>query len=495
MHASSGHKPNIMDDIPLEFESNDGNSVEVVLSTTKSSTPPPPQQPQQPPQQQPPQQQLTPLQRRNVVFLILGFSCVVAGLTMIVGTGALVIQSISGGSPAMVPFFLACYFLGMSLVSLTVTPILFPRLGRTIGFWCGCFLTVMGSIVGGIGVLFSSLLIVLMANIIFGAGTGIGMYLRFAAVEVVPPAFAAEAVTWTLCGGCLAAFVGPEVAAAVTSGVLGDGNRTYLGVFIVTFAIALIQAVLVGLVQFDQPDDRTQEIDQKETDPKEPDQEEATKKNLKVDQTNNDTTTLASLLAKADFLIPVFVSVLSWSIMAQPMSIFRVTMREFGFTDRQSLTVIEFHFLSMYGPGFISGYFIEKYGTILSSQLAIACFLVGTAINLAIPANNNITTTALWFLGLMFLGMGWNFGFSAATVWVTKVYSAVSLFPLFKSKIQAANEAGTFFLSGMLIFSTGFIYDAGGGALDGWRTLNYFILALIALLVVVVAVAMKLNLQ
>lgn len=431
----------------------------------------------------PPPPPLTFQQKRNLLFLVLGFSCVVAGMTLIVGTGAIVIRSV-GGTPAIAPMALACFFVGMSVVSLTLTHWFFERFGRTIGFWCGCLLTMTGSVVGGVGVWMSSSVIVLLANAILGAGAGMGMYLRFASVEVVPQAFASKAVTWTLCGGCLAAFVGPEVAAAMT-GVFGDDHMTYFGVFLVTLCFAVAQAVFVGLIKFEEyPKSDAPKPEKEQTDI------EGVREHATEDQVGSDDATLTSLLKQPKFLLPLFVSVLSWSIMAQPMSIFRVVMRQIGFTDRQSLTVIEFHFLSMYSPGFFSGWFIKKYGTIRSTQVAVSSFLLGTVINLSTQDNTN--TTASWFLGLIFLGMGWNFGFSGATVWVTKVYDGL---PQFKSRVQAANEAGTFFFSGMVIFSTGYIYDAGGAGLNGWRTLNYFLLGLIATLAAVVAVAMKLDSQ
>jgi MFS family permease len=421
-------------------------------------------------------QSLCSLERRNVIFLVLGFSCVVAELTLIVGTGALVIQSVGGGAD-IAPMSLACFFLGMSLVSLTLTHWFFDKHGRKMGFWSGSCMTMVGVTVGVVGLLISSPIVVLVSNLILGAGTGIGMYLRFAAVEVVPQAYASKAITWTLCGGCMAAFVGPEVAASIT-GVFGDGNRTYLGVFIATASFAALQALFVGLVRFEKSSDESRSEN--------PEKTEAAGEKQQNDETSD--IDLISLLKQSMFILPLSVSVLSWCIMAQPMSIFRVAMREFGFTDRQSLTVIELHFLSMYAPGFISGSFINKYGTIRGVQVSIASYLIATAINLSTQPNNN--STAPWFLGLIFLGIGWNFGFSSATVWVTMVYATM---PEFKSKVQAANETGTFFLAGAVIFSTGYIYNAGATGLTGWRTLNYVLLGLIALMIMLVAIATRME--
>ncbi|KAG7341057.1 hypothetical protein IV203_023008 [Nitzschia inconspicua] len=381
---------------------------------------------------------------------------------------------------------LGCFFLGMSVISCTFTHWCFEEYGWKFGLWCGCLLSAVGSTLGGVGLWLSSSVIVLLSNVILGAGAGIGMYLRFASVDVLPQAYASRGVSWTLCGGCLAAFVGLEIATAVT-GAFGDGSLTFLGVFVVNICFAVAQAVFVGLVAFDKNAVVTASETQENGDD---DPMEIITGEANDDQTANDTdttttTTLVSLLKRSDFVLPLLVSILSWCIMVQPKSIFRVAMREVGFTDRQSLTVVEFHFLAMFSPGIFTGWFIEKFGTVRSSQVAILNFLLGTSINLSAQANS--ISTAPWFLGMIFLGIGWNFGYSGATVWVTKVYAAA---PQFKSKVQAANESLSFFFLGILVFSTGYIHNACGAGIDGWRCLNYFLLGLISILICLVLFAM-----
>jgi MFS family permease len=159
------------------------------------------------------------------------------------------------------------------------------------------------------------------------------------------------------------------------------------------------------------------------------------------------------------------------------MSIFRITLRDLGYTDRQSLTVIEFHFFAMYFPGFFSGTFIKKHGVVRACQVAVTLFLVAFAFNMAAADRNDALYS--WYLGLVCVGFGWNFGFTSATVWVTKAYQAA---PHLKAKVQALNECLVFLISGSLIFSTGFLYeDAGGGGIPGWRLLNYMLLGLMSL--------------
>lgn len=168
-----------------------------------------------------------------------------------------------------------------------------------------------------------------------------------------------------------------------------------------------------------------------------------------------------------------------------PMSIVRVAMGQTGFTSRQSLTTIELHFLGMYGPGFVTGKVIDRYGPYLTPLLSITCFLIATIINLFSDTSEN-GSIATWILGMCLVGIGWNLGFSSATVMLTRVYEQA---PEFKARIQAMNDFVMFFISGGTTFSTGYIYNAGGGMLDGWKTVDYVVLGMISVIAIIIVPA------
>jgi len=199
-----------------------------------------------------PTAKLTTQQWFDIGFLVLAFSCVVSALTLVVGTGAVVVKSV-GGDITVAPFALGAFFLGMSAVSATFSPWVFKNYGRHIGFWSGICIANVGVLLSCIGLFYSSTVMVLVANIFMGAGSGIGMYLRFAAVEVVPANMQSRAMTWVLCGGCIASFAGPEAAHA-TVGIFGaEPNMKHFGVFVVAGAFHFAQALFVYVVHFPSP--------------------------------------------------------------------------------------------------------------------------------------------------------------------------------------------------------------------------------------------------
>lgn len=447
-----------------------------------------------PPQNGSQQSKLTSRQRYDIGFLVLAFSCVVSAMTLVVGTGAVVVKSV-GADVTLAPFALGAFFLGMSIVSVTFTPWVFKNYGRHIGFWCGICMANLGVLLSCIGLFYSSTALVLLANIFMGAGSGIGMYLRFAAMEVVPTNYQSKAMTWVLCGGCIASFAGPEAANA-TVGMFGDEpNMEHFGVFVVAAAFHFAQALFVYMVHFPSPIEEQikQNKIQNEIEKKHQDEEQNVERVLEPNGTDelrilSAPKELRLILKSPEFILPVCLSILTWSIMSMPMSIFRLAMGEVGFSSRASLTVIEFHFLSMYSPGFFSGTFIKSQGVIKASGVSLVLFLGATLVHVLFT-NDDEDDIVAWYVGLMLLGVGWNFGFSSASMWVTKSYRAA---PELKAKVQAANEGLVFFFSGLLIFSTGYIYAIGGSGIVGWHTLNFVLFGLIGAYVVVVTAAVVL---
>jgi MFS family permease len=135
-----------------------------------------------------------------------------------------------------------------------------------------------------------------------------------------------------------------------------------------------------------------------------------------------------------------------------------------------------------YSPGFVTGRLIQKYGPILVCASASLLFTIGLVF-LFLADSEEDGHIIVWILALSFVGVGWNFGFTGATVWTTVLYKKV---PSLKEKVQAANDSTMFLIAGVWIVSVSYIFEAGGGALAGWKTLGKVLAALIALFAVIV---------
>ena len=181
----------------------------------------------------------------NVTFALLAWASSISVNTLVVGTSAVVLLSI-GGDPNLTSLPLGVFFFGASIVSLLVTPWCFVRWGRTAGFLLGIVCGLMGAIFGLLSIQFESTFLLVLSMFSFGMATGIGFFLRFAAVEVVPAHWKARAVTLVVSGGVIAAFAGPESAQSTKD--LFD--KEYMGIFMVTALFNVFNTFCICMISF-----------------------------------------------------------------------------------------------------------------------------------------------------------------------------------------------------------------------------------------------------
>jgi len=407
-------------------------------------------------------------EKKNLALLVLCYAFLTSSLSLIVGTSSVEVKYLEKDtnthSNNIAPLAYALFMIGTSFISLVTIPIF--KCGRKVGFIIGNVFGIIGAILGAVAVQTQSIPLLLFSYIPLGAANGIGNYLRFAAIEVVPSEFEALAVTLVLSGGVISAFVGPE-AAQDTKFIFA--KEPFLNIFVMLASFNLIMGILVCFVDFPTPvSSETKENRDDETIPEE---------------VKDNETSFKSIIMSRSFWIPAMIASFSWGIMTMPMSITRVAMEDAEYTARNSLTVIELHFLGMFLPGFISGKVIQRKGYVFTLIIALFAFILGLVLNL-ISRPKEIGTIATWILGLFLMGAGWNFGFASSTVWLTHSYDKN---PNLKDKIQASNDFIMFAVTGIMIISTGYIYDPDGrtyvgNVLHGWQIVNYVTLGYVVVL-------------
>jgi hypothetical protein len=377
----------------------------------------------------------------------------------VVGSSAVAIIAI-GGDKSMASLPLGAYFLGGALIGFG-TPVLFNQ-GRKIGFLRGLLLGCVVLALGVTSVMRRSPALFILSQCVFGMSSGIGFYMRFAAVEVIPAQYAPKAVAWVVSGGCLAAFAGPESALATQSMFPSYpflGNFVVLGIFYVANLCCLL------LIQFPPPP------------PPPPVPEGTTIKGF----WGNFQESLVLVMHNRNFLLPLAISAITWACMGMPMAMVRVVMQRVGYSPRQSLTVMEMHFLGMYVPGFVTGNLIKHYGPMHVCFGSIFAYAIAVCLLLLVQEkdNDNNHGMALWSLGLTAVGVAWSLGFTASSVYLLRVYAtALHL----RSYTQGAHDALMFFLAGGPVFASSYIVRTSGeDALEGWRTLISIVAGLVTL--------------
>lgn len=412
-----------------------------------------------------------PLTRQHVwdlALCLLAWGFTVANVTLVVGTSAVTVLSLDGDNESITSMPLGTFFVGSSFSGLAVTPWIFPQWGRKRGFLTGTALGLLATALGAVSVKVSSPALYIISTFFFGMANGIGFSLRFAAVEVVPSRWAARAVTLVVAGGVMAAIAGPESAAA-TRGAFGD-DLTYIGVFLCTGIFNVCNAICMMLVTF--PDRSGESNGATSVSPYANPQE------------------VREMISRREFIVPVLVAVVGWSAMGMPMSLVRVVMAQLGYTTTDSLRVIELHFLGMYFPGFFTGNLIKIFGPKVICYASVVVFGAAQVIAF-LPDEDESESIWLWSIGLILVGVAWNFAFTASTVWLLQEGRSDR-----KATLQAANDCLMFLFAGGWLFASSYIFEAGGSGLDGWYTLNWVVIGLnafMAILLVLDAVLEKMN--
>ena len=147
------------------------------------------------------------------------------------------------------------------------------------------------------------------------------------------------------------------------------------------------------------------------------------------------------------------------SMAAAPMA-----MVGHGFHAGEAALGIQWHILAMFGPSFITGRLIARFGKIRITGLGLLLIAVSGLVAVA-------GQELMHFWGsLILLGVGWNFGFIGATALLTDAYT-----PAERSKTQSLND--------FLVFGTVALASFGSGGLltsSGWNIINWLMLPVVA---------------
>jgi MFS family permease len=117
---------------------------------------------------------------------------------------------------------------------------------------------------------------------------------------------------------------------------------------------------------------------------------------------------------------------------------------------------IQWHVIGMYAPSLFSGALIARFGVV--RIVALGLLLIAAS---AVVALSGTTIWNFW-IALVLLGVGWNFGFVGATTMVTECHR-----PNERNKVQAFND--------FLVFGSMAVGSFASGQLladIGWNAVN-----------------------
>ena len=302
--------------------------------------------------------------------------------------------------------------------------IIFGRFGRRAGFLLGAMISIFGSLIFAGGVLMQDFVIYCVGSAFAGAGVGIAQHYRFAAAEAATPAYRPRAIALVMAGPVLSAVFGPEL---VKHTHLAFMPYMFLGTYLALALLPLVCMLLLSGIRLPPPPPRAAV-----------------------------TTPVSEIIRRPAFVTAVVAGLVAYGTMNLAMTATPLEMLLCGFSVNATATVIQFHAIAMFAPGFFTGHLIARFGVrpIIVAGAGLTAVSVGVA----------LLGASFWhfIVGLVFLGVGWNFMFVGATSLLATSYA-----PHERVRAQAANDFIVFGTVACTAFLSGYVH-----ARFGWNALN-----------------------
>jgi len=320
-------------------------------------------------------------------------------------------------------------------VMLTMIPasLFMKRYGRRTGFALGGTIGLIGGTTSAFAIYLGSFALFCMGSAMFGIASGFSQYFRFAAAELVNDAYKSRAISWVLAGGLVAAFVGPSTA-QFTREMIPDA------VFAASYAAVALFSAGVIVVQLFIRIPKPSSV-----------------------ETQGHNRPLGFVLTRPTFMVAVLCAMIAYGTMNLLMTATPLAMNHQGMPFGDTAIVIQWHIVGMFAPSFFTGSLIHRFG-VLKIMFAGALMLLACAV-IAISGQ----LYAYFFVGLLMLGIGWNFLYIGGTTLLTQVY-----LPSEKAVIQGINEFLVFSATACTALSAGYLHYT-----LGWQTLNLYTIPVI----------------
>lgn len=348
---------------------------------------------------------------------------------LISATGAIVLVTLGGiiGSSLTGEKALATLPVSIMVISIAATTVPATFLMRSIGRKHGSTLASLSAAVAALTAVYAisigSFSLFVAAAGIFGINMAFTQQYRYAAVESVDPQYASRAISIVLIGAIGGAFAGSEL---VKQGQSWVADIPYAGTLFGVAALYVIQALLFQMLG-----------------PLHGEEQGTTALSHRP---------LGKIVRQPAYIVAVLGGTVAWGIMTLIMTATPLSMHfNDGYSLEVTADVIRAHVLGMYVPSLVSGFLIDRLGTVKMMSVGTLVLLVSSLIAL-----QGRTITNYW-AALILLGVGWNFLYVGATTMLTFTYSMADRF-----KAQAVNEfcifgvgATTSLLAGTVIFYYG----------------------------------------
>src|SRR6516225_8527030 len=376
--------------------------------------------------------------RSNVVRLAAAQALTGANSAVIFATGSIVGATLAPNvSLATVP--LSMYVLGLAAGTLPAGAIS-RAYGRRVTFIIGTGCGMLTGLIASFAILHGVFWLFCSATFLGGLYGAVAQSYRFAAADGASSAYRPKAVSLVMAGGVFAGVLGPQLVQWTM-----DIWPPYLFAFsfVVQAMVALVAMAITAGVDAPRP----------------------AAADLHAGRP------LLQIVRQPRFIAAALCGVIAYPMMNLVMTSAPLAMKICGLSVSDSNFGIQWHIVAMYGPSFITGSLIARFGAPTVVAIGLTLEAVAATIGLS-----GITALHFWAT-LIVLGVGWNFGFVGASALVLETHR-----PEERNKVQAFND---FLVFGMMAVGS---FSSGQPLANyGWSTVNWVVFPPVLLGLVVLA--------
>ncbi|WP_433989177.1 Riboflavin transporter RfnT (plasmid) [Pseudoseohaeicola sp. NH-UV-7] len=383
------------------------------------------------------------LAKRNVAVLVAAQAFLGSQITMIFVIGGLAGQQLAPNAClATLPISLIVFG------SMTTAPWLSPlmqRFGRKSGFYVGALGGLIGAAVSAYALTLSNFWIFLAGSYLTGIYMSSQGFFRFAAADTASDAFKPKAISYVMAGGLISAVIGPQLVGYLSSHTADATVMRFFPVYMAAIGMNLLGMVFFLFLRIPKPPAPTLDSPRGRT--------------------------RWELLTTPRIAVAVICAMVSYALMNLVMTSTPLAVVGCGFGVADASEVVTGHVLAMFAPSFFTGHLIARFG--VEKIMGLGLLILGVAGGVALSG----VELGHFFIALILLGIGWNFGFIGATTMLTASHE-----PHERGRMQGLNDllvfGGVTFAS---LASGGLMNCSGGDAVQGWYAVNIAMIPFLAL--------------
>lgn len=298
------------------------------------------------------------------------------------------------------------------------------RWGRRGSFQIGLVVALGSALLAAYAAASRHFWLLMLATVVAGYYNANGQLYRFAAAELVAADWREKAVSLVLAGGLLGGVIGPNLA-AWTRALL---PTPFVGAYLALAVVALLAMGVIALIRFPAVPAHARHAPQGRS--------------------------LGQIMRQPVFIVATLGAAMGYGVMNLLMAATPLAMEVSGFVFDHTATVLQWHVIGMYAPGFFTGGLIKRFGVLQVMAAGVVLNLLCVAVALMGMEFHH------FLISLMLLGVGWNFLFTGATTLALQAYR-----PEEKDRAQGAinfwvfaTMAFTSFASGALVTTQGWLW-------------------------------------